>query len=103
MGLKGPCDGEPPGREDIHAVIGGAPWRNAVDHDLKSFAILMDEGPAPGDPTLSDRARVSTSLEQCFEFAATMTPEARRHIHIQLADGSVIGAEEIERYLATGY
>ena len=72
-----------------------------MDHDLKAFASLMDEGPAPSDPTLSDRARVNTSLEQCFDFAATMTPEARRHIHIQLADGSVIGAEELEHYLST--
>lgn len=72
-----------------------------MDHDLEAFAILMDRGPAPSDPTLSDRARVNTSLGQCFDFAATMTPEARRHIYIQMADGSVIHAKEIERYLST--
>ena len=71
-----------------------------LDYDLKAFAILMDQGPIPTDPTLSDRARVNTSLEQCFEFAATMTPEARRNIYIELSDGSVLAAAEIEHYLS---
>ena len=73
-----------------------------MDYDLNAFAILMDKGPVETDPTSSDRARVSTSLKQCFEFAATMTAEARRDIYIRLSDGGVITAPEIEAFLAAG-
>jgi hypothetical protein len=68
-------------------------------YDLNAFAALMDEGPFETDPTSSDRARVSTSLRQCFDFAATMTAEARRDIYIRLDDGAVITAPEIEAFL----
>ena len=71
-----------------------------MDYDLNAFAAVMDEGPFEGDPTSSDRARVSTSLQQCFDFAATMTAEARRDIYIRLDDGTVITAPEIEEFLA---
>jgi hypothetical protein len=69
-------------------------------YDLNAFAVLSDKGPFETDPTSSDRARVSTSLAQCFEYAATMTPEARRDIHIRVDDGTVIGPAEIEEYLS---
>jgi hypothetical protein len=71
-----------------------------MSYDLDAFATLMDAGPFEGDPHSSERARVNSSLGQCFDFAATMTPEARRHIHIRLADGPVIGPDEIEAWLA---
>lgn len=71
-----------------------------MDYDLNAFAALMDEGPFEADPTSSDRARVSTSLQQCFDFAATMTAEARRGIYIRLDGGTVITAPEIEEFLA---
>ncbi|HYI46982.1 MAG TPA: hypothetical protein VEX35_00815 [Allosphingosinicella sp.] len=71
-----------------------------MDYDLNAFAALMDEGSFEADPTSSDRARVSTSLQQCFDFAATMTPEARRDIYILIDDGAVITAPEIEEFLA---
>ena len=70
-----------------------------MDHDLNAFAALMDR-PFEADPTSSDRARVSTSLQQCFDFAATMTPEARRNIYIRLDGGPLIAAPEIELFLA---
>ena len=70
-----------------------------MDHDLNAFAALMDR-PFEADPTSSDRARVSTSLQQCFDFAATMTVEARRHIYIRLDGGPVIAAPEIDEFLA---
>ncbi len=70
-----------------------------MDYDLNAFAILMDEGPFEGDPMSSDRARVSTTLGQCFDYAATMTEEARQGIYIQLAEGGVITPAEIERHL----
>ena len=71
-----------------------------MDYDLNAFAAVMDEGPFEADPTSSDRARVSTSLQQCFDFAATMTAEARRDIYIRLDAGGVITAPEIEEFLA---
>lgn len=71
-----------------------------MDYDLNAFAALMDEGPFEADPTSSDRARVSTSLQQCFDFAATMTAGARRDIYIRLDGGAVITAPEIEEFLA---
>ena len=70
-----------------------------MEYDLNAFAALMDEGPFATDPTSSDRARVSTSLQQCFDFAATMTTEARRDIYIRLEGGAVITAPEIEEFL----
>jgi hypothetical protein len=70
-----------------------------MDYDLNAFAAVMD-GPFTTDPTASDRARVSTSLQQCFDFAATMTAEARRDIYIRLDHGAVITAPEIEEFLA---
>lgn len=72
-----------------------------MDYDLNAFAAVMDHGPFETDPTSSDRARVSTSLQQCFDFAATMTTEARREIYIRLDGGAVINAPEIEEFLAT--
>jgi hypothetical protein len=71
-----------------------------MEYDLNAFAAVMDEGPFETDLTSSDRARVSTSLQQCFDFAATMTAEARRDIYIRLDDGAVITAPEIEQILA---
>lgn len=71
-----------------------------MQYDLSAFAVLMDRGPFETDPTSSDRARVSTSLEQCFDFAATMTAEARRDIYIRLDDGTVITPTEIDEFLA---
>jgi len=68
-------------------------------YDLSAPAALMDEGPFEGDPTSSDRARVSSSLQQCFDFAATMTAEARRDIYIRVDGGPVIGPSEIEVFL----
>ena len=72
-----------------------------MEYDLNAFAAVMD-GPFKTDPTSSDRARVSTSLQQCFDFAATMTTEARRDIYIRLDDGAVITAPEIEEFLEKG-
>jgi hypothetical protein len=72
-----------------------------MEYDLNAFAAVMDEGTFEADPTSSDRARVSTSLQQCFDFAATMTTEARRDIYIRLDGGAVINAPEIEEFLAT--
>ena len=72
-----------------------------MQYDLTAFAILMDRGPVATYPTSSDRARVSTSLEQCFDYATTMTAKARRDIYIRLDDGGIITAREIEVYLAS--
>jgi hypothetical protein len=71
-----------------------------MDYDLNALAGLMDEGPFEADPTSSDRARVSTSLRQCFGVAATMKTEARRDIYTRLDDGAVIKTPEIEEFLA---
>ena len=70
------------------------------NRDFNQLAVLMDHGPFESDPTSSDRARVTTSLQQCLEFAATMTPEARRGIHIVLDTGDTIDAAEIEQLIA---
>lgn len=70
-----------------------------MEYDLNAFAAVMDHGPFETDPASSDRARVSTSLQQCFDFAATMTTEARRDIYIHVDGGAVITAPEIEEFL----
>ena len=65
------------------------------EQDLETEATLLETLPRETEGTAQFREIVSGTLRRCFEQAATMTPEARRKLHIETADGGRIDTAEI--------
>lgn len=61
---------------------------DARDRDAE--ATLLEALPRETEGQAQYRELISGTLDRCFERAGTMTPEGRRKLHIELADGSVI-------------
>jgi len=65
------------------------------EHDPEAEATLLETLPRETEGTPQFREIVRGTLQRCFEQAATMTPEARRKLHIELADGGLIDSAAI--------
>lgn len=68
------------------------------DYDWAMEAVLLEDLPPETEGAPQYRERIKGSLERCFDHARTMTPEGRRKLHIETADGGRIEAAEIAAY-----
>lgn len=67
----------------------------AENHDMDADAVLLELLPPETEGQAQYRELIRGPLERCFAQAATLTPEGRRKLHIELADGGRIETAEI--------
>lgn len=64
-------------------------------HDRAAGATLLEDLPDEKDGSRQYRELISDTLQRCYDYAGTMTPEGRARLHIETADGERIEAAEI--------
>ena len=65
------------------------------DYDWTMGATLLEDLPPEPDGSPQYRELVSDTLRRCFDYAAMMSVEGRRKLHIETADGGRIEAAEL--------
>lgn len=70
----------------------------AEKYDWALEATLLEDLPPEKDGTPQYRELVSGDLKRCFDYAATMTPEGRRKLHIETRSGDRIDAIELAEF-----
>ena len=72
----------------------------AEERDWEAQAILLEALPRETEGQPQFRELVRGTLRRCFEQAAIMTPEGRRKLHIETADGGRIDTGEIAAHFS---
>lgn len=67
----------------------------AEERDMAAEAVLLETLPRETEGDRQFRELVRGTVERCFTQAGTLTPAARRRLHIELADGGRIDTAEI--------
>jgi hypothetical protein len=80
----------------------GKDRRMPRDYDWAMGATLLEDLPPEPDGSPRYRELVSDTLRRCFDYAAMMTVEGRRKLHIETADGGRIEAAELAESFGDG-
>ena len=67
-------------------------------YDWTLQATLLEDLPPEKDGTPQYRELVSGDLKRCFDYAATMTPEGRRKLHVKTSTGDRIDTAELVEF-----